>query len=292
MSIAVLLPLVFMLATALAEPETGLKYGASLREIMLPRTWHWENFADVWRTAPFLRYYINSLVVAGFTTFGQVLMSACAAYAFARIEWPGRDKVFFAYLATMMVPNSVTMIPNFISMKFLPDLMQALIPFINWTDYRYLGSFTEENTVGRLVGLDSYFALIVPGVFSAYGTFLLRQFLLGIPKELDEAAKIDGCTHWQIFTRIILPLARPGLVTLTLFTFMGTWSSFFWPLVTTTEDALRTLPLGLQSFQSQYGTEWHLVMAAALLMLIPVVILFLIGQNLLIKGLTVAAMKE
>src|SRR5690606_37572106 len=144
---------------------------------------------------------------------------------------------------------------------------------------------------GRLLGLDSYFALIAPGMFTAYGTFMLRQFFLTLPRELDEAATIDGCSAWQTFSRIILPLSIPGLATLTIFTFMATWGSFMWPLVVTNQDALRTLPLGLQAFQGQYGTEWHLMMAAALMMLIPQIVIFLLGQRFFLTGLTMGAVK-
>jgi len=131
----------------------------------------------------------------------------------------------------------------------------------------------------------------VPVMFSAYGTFLLRQFFLGLPRELDEAAMIDGCGPGRIFFRIILPLARPGLATLAIFTFIAAWGGLLWPLIVTSEDSLRTLPLGLQAFQGQYGTEWHLMMAAALLMLIPTVAVFLVGQRFFISGLTMGAVK-
>lgn len=286
-----LLPLAYMITTALALPEEALSPGASLSDALVPRSWEWGNFAEVWERVPFLRYYFNSLLISTLLTAGQVLTSACAAFAFSRLEWPRRDLVFLAYLTTMMVPHSVTMIPNFVVMKFLPDWFDALMPWMHWRELRYAGTSEGAALVGRLVGLDSYFALIVPGMFSAYGTFLLRQFMLGLPREIDEAAKIDGCSYWQLFSRIILPLSLPGLATLTIFTFMGAWASLLWPLVTTNQDALRTLPLGLQAFQGQYGTEWHLMMAAALLMLLPIMVLFLIGQRYFVQGLTVGAVK-
>jgi multiple sugar transport system permease protein len=190
-----------------------------------------------------------------------------------------------------MVPGSVTMLPNFIAMKMAPDLMQHLAPFLDWRAFRYLGTAPDAPGVGRLVGLDSFFALIVPSMFSAYGTFMLRQFFLSIPKDLDEAAKIDGCNPWQIFTKMILPLATPGLTTLSIFTFMGIWGSFLWPLVVINQQSLRTLPLGLQAFQGQYGTEWPLMMAAALMMLLPVLAIFLLGQRFFVSGLTAGAVK-
>jgi len=286
-----LLPLAFMLTAALSNPEHAMQPTENFMDMIWPRDWKWSNFLEVWQAVPFLRYYVNSLVVAIAITVGQVTTSACAAYAFARLEWPGRDKVFLCYLATMMVPGAVTMIPNFVIMKLLPEGMEQLLPAINWMDYRYLGLGDGAPLVGRLMGLDSFFALIAPGMFSAYGTFLLRQFLLNLPRELDEAAKIDGCSYRQIFFKILLPLAKPGLATLSIFTFMGAWSAFLWPMVVTNQDTLRTLPLGLQAFQGQYGTEWHLMMAAALLMLLPVLVIFLLGQRFFVSGLTVGSVK-
>lgn len=285
-----LLPLAFMFTTALSEPGGTMRID-SLRGLIVSDTWRWRNFAEVWTVVPFLRYYVNSFIVAALVTAGQVFTSACAAFAFARLRWRGRDAVFLAYLATMMVPFAVTMIPNFIFVRLLPDWLHVALPFIDWSSVRHLGPALEWPVVGRLVGLDSYFALAAPAMFSAYGTFLLRQFFLGVPRELDEAAMIDGCGPWRMFFRIVLPLARPALATLGIFTFMGAWGAFLWPLVVTSENSLRTLPLGLQAFQGQYGTDWNLMMAAALLMLIPNIIIFLIGQRFFVAGLTVGAVK-
>lgn len=286
-----LLPLVFMLATALSGENEAMGAADSIWHMLWPRHWNWENFSEVWKVVPFLRYYVNSLGIAAVVTAGQVFTSACAAYAFARLQWPGRDKIFFAYLATLMVPGMVTMIPNFIAMKMLPDILSAVVPWVDWISIRHWGEKFTDPALGRLVGLDSYFALAVPAMFSAYGTFMLRQFFLGIPKELDEAAEIDGCGHWRIFINVILPLSKPALATKTIFTFMGAWGSFLWPLVVTNEEALRTLPLGLLAFQGQYSTQWHLLMAASLLMLLPILIIFLFGQRYFVSGLTVGAVK-
>jgi multiple sugar transport system permease protein len=193
----------------------------------------------------------------------------------------------------MMVPVAVTMLPNFIAMKVLPEVLGEVAPWINWSAQRVLGTAYGDSGVGRLVGIDSYFALIVPVMFSAYGTFMLRQFFLSIPRDIDEAAEIDGARPWLIFSRMILPLALPGIATLSVFTFLGTWGSFLWPLIVTNQTDLTTLPLGLLAFQnaSNYGTEWHLMMAASLLILLPVIALFLIGQKFFVSGLTVGAVK-
>lgn len=292
LSLTFLMPLVFMLVTALSNEGEAMRAGDSLADMLWPRAWRWENFVEVWRVVPFLRYYLNSLVVAGVVTVGQVFTSACAAFAFSRLQWRARDRLFLAYLATMMVPHSVTMLPNFVAMKLLPEWLSHLCPAVDWLEMRYAGTGAHAAPLGRLVGIDSYFALVVPSMFSAYGTFLLRQFFLTIPRDLDEAAEMDGCSSWGIFTRIIAPLALPGVASLTIFTFMGVWGSFLWPLVVTNQVYLQTLPVGLQAFQSQYGTQWPLMMAAALLMILPVLGIFLVGQRFFIAGLTVGAVKE
>lgn len=286
-----LLPLAFMITTALAPPEEAMKATDNLLEMIVPQHFRWANFVEVWQLVPFLRYYVNSIFVAVIATAGQVTTSAMAAYAFSRMQWRGRDTLFLAYLATLMIPGMVTMIPNFILMKLFPEFLGVLFPAVDWMSLRYLGTGPDAPGVGRLIGLDSYFALMAPGMFSAYGTFLLRQFFLTLPRELDEAAKIDGCGHWRIFTGIILPLSIPGLATITILTFMSVWSAFLWPLVVTHQEYLRVLPVGLQAFQGQYGTEWHLMMAAALMMLVPIIVIFLAGQRFFISGLTVGAVK-
>lgn len=291
MGATMLLPLMFMISVALAAPDETMRATDNVWQMIWPQSWRWGNFAEVWQVVPFLRYYLNSLGIATVITLGQVFTSACAAYAFSRLEWRGRDTLFLMYLATMMVPGAVTMIPNFIAMKSIPEFLEKYVGFIDWMSIRHFGHSAQDPTAGRLIGQDSYFALTIPAMFSAYGTFMLRQFFLSIPKELDEAAEIDGCTHWQIFTKMILPLSKPALASKTIFTFMGAWGSFLWPLVMTNQDGLRTLPLGLQAFQGQYSTQWHLLMAASLLMLLPIVIIFLVGQRFFISGMTVGAVK-
>ena len=208
----------------------------------------------------FDRYFFNSVFTAMWVAFLQVFTSALAAYAFSRIDWPGRDKVFILYLATLMIPGIVLMIPNF------------------WV-------------ITKLGMLNTYRGLIIPAAFTAGGTFLLRQFMLGLPRSLDEAAEIDGATRWQIFWDLILPMTRPGLITLAIFTFLGTYQSFFWPLVLVKDDHLRNLPLGLLAFQSQYSTQTNVLMAAAVITMIPPVILFLIGQRFFTQGIRLGAVK-
>ena len=218
-----------------------------------------ENYRRVFEIN-FDRYFFNSVFTAGWVTFLQVLTSAMAAFAFSRIDWPGRDRLFVLYLATLMIPGIVLMIPNF------------------WV-------------ITKLHMLNTYRGLIIPAAFSAGGTFLLRQFMLGLPRSLDEAAEIDGAGRWQVFWRITLPMARPGLITLAIFTFLGTYQSFFWPLILVKDDYLRNLPLGLLAFQSQYNTQTNVLMAAAVITMIPPVILFLIGQRFFTQGIRLGAVK-
>lgn len=220
------------------------------------------NYHDVWNSKDisFKRYYFNSLFVAAWVTLLQCFTSAMAAYAFSRLHWPGRDSVFKLYLATMMIPGVVTMIPNFALMV-------------------------------KLHLLDSYVGLIVPAAFSAFGTFLLRQFMLTIPPSLDEAAIIDGASQWQIFSDIILPLSRPGLIVLSIFTFMGNYGSFFWPLVLIKSEHLRTLPIGMLYFDSNYGNQTNLIMAASVMNIVPLIILFVAMQKHLVRGIQLGAIK-
>lgn len=214
----------------------------------------------VFRRMPFGIYFFNSLFVAGWVTILQVLTSAMAAYAFARLDWPGRDRVFLFYLATMMIPGAVLLVPNFA-------------------------------IVLKLGMYNSYTGLIMPAAFSAFGTFLLRQFMLTVPRSLDEAATIDGAGHWRIFWDVILPLCRPGLITLALFAFIGNYGSFFWPLVLVKDANLRTLPIGLLAFSDDHGTDIPGLMAASLLAMLPLVILFALLQKYLVRGVQLGAVK-
>lgn len=240
---------------------TSLKTLAELGDPgWMPADFQWGNYAEVFEVIPFMRFMANSLVVAGWVTALQVLTSAMAAYSFARLDWPGRDRVFFLYLGTMMLPGIVMIIPNF------------------------------ENMV-KFSLVDTYTGLILPAAFSAFGTFLLRQFMLGIPRALDEAAEIDGASKWQIFWDVILPLSRPGLVTLGIFTFIGNFQSFFWPLVMTKSMDKYTLPVGLLFFDTERGQSTHLLMAGVTMSIIPLVIVFVLLQRQLIKGIQIGAVK-
>jgi multiple sugar transport system permease protein len=230
------------------------------QEIRPARRFHWDNYPKVMLEMNFARAFLNSFIVAAAVTFGLVLTSSLAAYAFSRMEFFGRDHLFMGYLATMMVPTAVTMIPVFILLREL-----------RW--------------------VNTYWALIVPPMFSAYGVFMLRQFFLGIPKELEEAATIDGCSTFGLYWRIIIPLSKPGLAALAILTFMGTWRSFMWPLIATNTADMFTLPVALSQFQEMFGIRWTLLMTGSIIMIIPMVIAFVAGQRFFIEGIQVGAVK-
>ena len=235
---------------------------------------HWRNYLEAWgalkvesgffgllRNADgFLVFYLNSLFVAVVVTAGQVATSSLAAYAFARLRFPGRDMLFLGYLATLMVPSVVTMIPVFALMR-------------------------------RMALTDTYWALILPGVFSAYGTFLLRQFFLTLPRELEDAARIDGAGRFTIYHRIILPLSKPALATLVTFVFLHSWNDFMWPVIVIDDLGKKTLPIGLAHFQTPFLTEWHLLMAASVIVMVPVLVVFVAGQRYFVRGLVLSGIK-
>ncbi len=203
------------------------------------------------------KWIFNSIFVASWVTTLQVFTSCMAAYSFSRIQWRGRDKVFLLYLATMMIPGMVLTIPR----------------------YQVMVSLNMVNT---------YQGLIIPAAFSAFGTFMLRQFMLGIPQSYDEAAEIDGANHVQIFLDVIMPLAKPGMITLAIFTFLGNYRNLMWPLIMIKDAHLRTVPIGLLSFQGQYGAQVELLMSATLICLIPLIIMFVVMQKQLVRGISLS----
>ena len=221
---------------------------------------HWANYSDAATILPFGWFFLNSIFVALLVTAGQLVTCSLAAYAFARLKFPGRDRIFLLYLATMMLPGQVTTIPVYLIMRHL-----------HW--------------------VDSYQAVILPSLFSAYGTFLLRQYFLTIPRSLEEAAMIDGCSRFGTYFRVILPLAKPALATLAVFVFIGSWNSFFWPFVVLSDNALMTLPVGLAKFKGLYGTNWTMLMAATVMVITPTLIVYLISQKFLTKGIVMTGLK-
>jgi multiple sugar transport system permease protein len=277
-----LLPFVWMLSTSLKSSGAVFIVEENFLKQLIPSPLLWENYPRAWKAIQFPRYYLNSTFVTGMITLGQVVTSSLAAYAFARLSFPGRDKLFFGYLATMMIPFYVTMIPVFILLKILANLSDQWFPS---------GLYLFNQYAGKLIGLDSYFALIVPGMFTAYGTFMLRQFFMGLPTDLEEAAKIDGSSVLGIYWRITLPLSKPALATLTVLTFMGAWKDFLWPLIVVSSDEMKTIPVGLASFQGLYTTEWTLLMAGSIIMLIPILLIFLFNQRFFVEGIKLSGIK-
>ncbi len=259
-AISMILPFLWMMTTSFKSLDAIYIQPKNWIQMFIPSSFIWQNYAEAFTKVPFAAFYINSILVGIVVTIGQVLTSSLAAYAFSRLKFSGRDKIFFAYLATMMIPGSVTMIPVFVLMKAF-----------NW--------------------IDTYTALIVPAIFTAYGTFMLRQFFMTLPKDLEDAAKIDGCSFFRIYWTIILPLSKPALATLTVFTFMGNWGSFMWPLLVTNTMEMRTLPIGLQSFQTQYSTDWHLLMAGSVMAMLPIVIIFIFTQRYFVEGVKLSGIK-
>lgn len=222
-----------------------------------PTTWHPENFRAAWNFAPFGRYLANTFVMAGGVMVIETLTSALAAYAFARLRFRGRDALFLLYLGTLMIPAQVTLIPRFILMREF-----------GW--------------------VDTYQGLIIPQAFSAFGTFLLRQHFVSIPRELEDSARIDGASRWECFRRIILPLSGPALATLAVFIFLFQWNNLLWPLIMTNTDDKRTIAVGLRQFQGQFGTDWNLLMAAATMATVPVVLLYVVAQRWFVRGITLS----
>ena len=263
-SLMMILPYVWMITTSLKSQDQMLTYPPQ----WIPTEFVWQNYVRAWQAAPFAKYFFNSIVVALAVTFGDLITGALAAYAFARIRFPGRDALFALYLASMMIPHQMTIIPS----------------------YLVLTKFGEVNSA---FGLDSYFALIAPFLASAFGVFLLRQSFLQIPNELEDAAILDGCGRLGFLWRIVVPLSRPALATLALFAFMGNWNSYLWPLIVTNSNEMRTVQIGLRYFVGQEGaSQWGLLMAAAVFVSLPVVAVYLLVQKQFVQGIAATGIKQ
>jgi len=245
------------------------------------------NYPEAWRVGNLGRAYLNTMIIAFCVTFGKVLTSSLAAFAFARLNFPGRDKLFLAYLGTMMIPETVTLIPLFILFRKVPEVLNVFLNTNYFTTPLYIGDLF----VGTPMGVDSYFSLVAPGLFTAYGTFMLRQFFMSIPRDLEDAARIDGCGSLAIWWRIILPLSKPAMVTLVIFTFMGSWRMFVWPLVIVDNPKMMPLSVALKLFQDQYSVDMTLLMAASVIALVPILIVYVSGQRYFTEGILLGAVK-
>jgi multiple sugar transport system permease protein len=227
---------------------------------LLPAHPQWSNYTEVFSLMPFGRMFFNTVLYAGCVTAGQVFFCSLAGYAFARLQFRGRDTLFVLYLGTLMVPLTVTVIPQFI-------LMRAL----GW--------------------VDTPWSMIVPGLFgSAFGTYLMRQFFRTLPSDLEEAAILDGCSPWQIYWRILLPHARPAVLVLAVLTWVNVWNDFLWPLLMLQRDSLATLTLGLVRLRGEYVARWPVIMAASMLIMVPLVIIYAVAQRSFVRGIAVTGM--
>lgn len=253
------MPFVWMFLTSFK----GSADVASIPMRWLPTVWRYDNYGAIWTMVPFTRFYMNSILISVLQTSGVLLTASMAAYAFARIRFFGRDLIFMLYLGTIMIPGWVTLLPTFL-----------IIRNLGW--------------------LNSYQGVIVPGLTSAMGTFLLRQFFLSVPKDYEDSAFLDGANRFQIYSQVIVPLAKPALLTVGLMTFMGSWNALLWPMLIMSDVEKQTLPLGLARLALTGGwvrIEWGPLMAATLLSLLPVLIIYAFLQNYFIRGIALSGLK-
>jgi len=259
-SVVMLIPFLWMVSTSLKEPAKIFVFPPEF----IPSPIRFENYVEVLKSIPFHLFYWNSVYIATLVTVGTVFFASLAGYAFARLPFVGRNIVFLLLLSTMMIPNEVTSIPMFLFMRELG--------FIN-----------------------THVPLIILPIFGAggvFGVFVMRQFFLGMPKELEEAAMIDGCSRRRTYWNIMLPLAKPAVATLTIFTFLTCWNDFFDPLIFINDRELMTLPLALSLFTDEAGTAWHHLMSASVMATVPLLIVFFFAQKQFIEGVAMTGLKE
>ncbi len=254
-AIAMFFPFVWTIVTSIT-PDAGL----TVTPALIPDNPTLEAYFRLFTERPFARIIMNSLALAVITTLVQLFTSATAAYAFSRLPFRGRGVVFGIYLATMMIPLQVLIVPLFVELR----------------------------TFGLL---NTYLGALLPTFASAFGIFLLRQAMNQVPMELDEAAKLDGAGHFRVFGQIILPNIRPALATLTVFAFMGSWNSFLWPLIVLRKPEFQTLPIALAALQGQYTTDWDVVMAGSVVSILPMLALYLFAQKYIIQGVASSGIK-
>lgn len=255
-AIFILVPFIWMISTSL-KPSNEV--------LIMPPKWipskiMWENYKIAWEAAPFKIYFKNSIIVTVCVTVGELITTILAAFAFSRVEFKGRDLIFTILVATMMVPGEVLTIPNFV-------------------------------TLSKLGWIDSYKALIIPWCASIYAIYLLKQHFMSIPDELYNAAKIDGCTDFKFLWTIMVPLAKPAILTLIILKVISSWNSFFWPLIVTNSTEMRTLPLALSAFTNEFGTDYNILMAATNIIVLPVMIFYIILQKHIIAGVSKQGLK-
>jgi ABC-type glycerol-3-phosphate transport system permease component len=256
-AILMMMPVIWMVSTSLKEPAQTYRYPPE----WIPNPIKWENYPDALTAMPFGRYAVNTMIVCVASIGGVLLSSSLAAYGFARLRFPGREALFVLVLTALMLPQTVTLIPRYIEFRE-----------IGW--------------------IDSWLPLIVPNWFgNAYFIFLLRQFFRTIPRDLSDAAKVDGASELRIFWQVIMPLSKPALMVVIIFSFLYNWNDFLEPLIYITSDDKKTVALGLYSFQGAFSTEWNLLMAASAVMIVPVVVLFFLLQRYFIQGVVLTGLK-
>jgi ABC-type glycerol-3-phosphate transport system permease component len=256
-SASFLLPLLWMLSTALKSNQEVFK----IPTVWIPNPPMWENFPNALQKIPFFLFLRNSIITSLIPVIGALLSACLVAYAFARLKWPGRDVWFIILISTMMLPDQVRMVSTYV-------------------------------IYSKLGWVNTFLPLTVPWFFgSAFYIFMMRQFFMGIPMELSDAALIDGCTHFGILWRIIVPLAKPALATVAIFTFMFTWNSLMGPVIYLTKEEMFTLQIGLSYFRDQHSTQWQELMAASLVVLTPTLLVFFVGQRYFVQGITLTGLK-
>jgi multiple sugar transport system permease protein len=270
LSLLMIAPFVWMVLSSLKTHEEVLSYPPTL----LPSVWDWANYPEALRWAPFGTYFRNSLVIAVSHTVINVAVAAMAGYALARVEFRGRSLVMMFVLAAMMIPTFSKLVPQY--------LLAKTMPFFGGNDY--LGR-------GGSGWLDTWWGLIVPGAVTPLAIFLFRQFYLSLPRELEEAARLDGLGEFGIFARVMTPLMKPAIATVALITFENSWNNFVWPLIVTRSVDLRVIQVGLAAFQQTDVTLWEYMMAGTVLATVPMIVLFLFTQRYFVQGFATAGIK-
>lgn len=256
-------PFIWLISTSLkGNAENIFAYPPQI----IPHDFTFENYVGVWKRVNFIAYFFNSMIVAGFTVILNLLLSALAAYPLARMQFFGKKFAFFSVLATIMVPFQAIMLP-----VYLITLKLHLVDSVN-------------NFMG-------YLGLVMPFAVSAFGIFLMKQAFLTIPKEMEEAAIVDGCNVFQIFFKVLLPMVKPSLAVLAIFTFIGSWGEFLWPSIVLTKESMYTLPVGVNNLQGMFSSNWRFIAAGSILATIPIVIFFLAMQKYFISGENEGAIK-
>ena len=269
-ALTMLMPFLWMVLTSLKTPAELSQFPPTF----LPSDWAWSNYSEAMNAAPFLTYFRNSLIISITHTLITVVFGAMAGYALARVEFRGRELVFLGFIAMLMIPTYTKIVPQFLIVKSMP-----------------LFGGNDLFGQGGSGWLNTWWALIIPGGLSPFAIFLFRQFYLSLPKELEDAARLDGAGEFRIWAQIYTPLIKPAIATVSLLTFQDSWNNFLWPLLVTTRDDLRVIQVGLAVFQQEGTTQWAYLMAGTTLATVPMVLLFLFAQRYFVQGFTNAGIK-